>query len=171
MHTYSGRQGADMALLVRRFKERTGTSGTLQCIGTSATVDSGDPSQAAGIIAQFATLLFGEQFKAEHVVQEHYGDYETRDPSGGLYLAPSPVPASIVSAARDMDDDSAVAALLAAHLLDGPPTPDAVRGCLPVAWMERHLWAGVASLTGLADAYVTGVRPAASHEAALADIE
>ncbi len=39
LHTYRGRQGADVALLVRRVRERLAPD-TLQCIGTSATMVS-----------------------------------------------------------------------------------------------------------------------------------
>ena len=38
LHTYRGRQGADVAMLVRRVRERL--SQTLQCVGTSATMKS-----------------------------------------------------------------------------------------------------------------------------------
>ena len=104
MHTYSGRQGADMALLVRRFKEKTGTAGSLVCIGTSATVDSGDPKEAASVIAGFASHLFGETFHAEHVVQEQYDSPLTPDPStSGLYLAATPVSAALMAQARLLD--------------------------------------------------------------------
>ena len=61
VHTYSGRQGADVACLIRRFKEHTGTSG-LRCIATSATVDSSGDEDAADAIARFAQALFGEPF-------------------------------------------------------------------------------------------------------------
>lgn len=172
MHTYSGRQGADMALLVRRFKQRTGTIGNLRCIGTSATVDSGDPVEAANVIAGFAERLFGEAFDPAHVVQEAYGTPETLDPTvGGLFLSASPVPEAVVRQAESLDDDAAVAALLAPFLLDGEPTQDAVRRCLPIAWVERALWAGVASMRDLASAYVDQVRPGVTVEEATADIE
>jgi Lhr-like helicase len=39
LHTYRGRQGADVALLVRRVRERLSPE-HLQCIGTSATMAS-----------------------------------------------------------------------------------------------------------------------------------
>ncbi|HLG76364.1 MAG TPA: DEAD/DEAH box helicase, partial [Ktedonobacteraceae bacterium] len=46
LHTYRGRQGADVALLVRRVRDRlTLPGGTLQCIGTSATLVSGGDYQ------------------------------------------------------------------------------------------------------------------------------
>jgi ATP-dependent helicase YprA (DUF1998 family) len=41
LHTYRGRQGADVAMLVRRVRERLGGD-ALQCVGTSATMASGE---------------------------------------------------------------------------------------------------------------------------------
>lgn len=72
VHTYSGRRGADVACLVRRFKERTGTKGKLRCIGTSATVHrvSGEDGQEA--ISYFAQRLFGELFLKENVIKESF---------------------------------------------------------------------------------------------------
>ncbi|SFK86004.1 DEAD/DEAH box helicase [Geodermatophilus ruber] len=172
MHTYSGRQGADMALLVRRFKERTGTTGTLRCIGTSATVDSGDPAEAARVIAGFASHLFGETFSPEHVVQEQYGAPETRDPDiGDLHLPHAVVSVRTVERARAAETDAQVVEVLAPALLNGPATPDAVRSCLPVAWVERAMWAGVRSVQRLAEDYIEQVRPGASTDEATAEIE
>jgi len=62
LHTYRGRQGADVALLVRRIKRQLETQ-NLVCIGTSATMASssgkgeGDEKKA---VADFAGNLFGE---------------------------------------------------------------------------------------------------------------
>ncbi|CAN1505546.1 SF2_C_Hrq domain containing protein [Mycobacteriaceae bacterium] len=171
MHTYSGHQGADMAMLVRRFKGRTGTADTLRCIGTSATVDSGDPDEARAIIADFASRLFGEPFDATAVVSETYGDPETADPaSGGLYLAPDPVTPAAVAQAAAATTDEDTAQILAAAMLDSPPSPDAVRTALPVAWLERTLWSGVVSMTKLVDQYIEEVRPTATRDDAAAEI-
>lgn len=71
MHTYRGRQGADVALLVRRLRERTGNP-DLQCIGTSATMATGrtrDARRAA--VADFASELFGVDINADSVVEEY----------------------------------------------------------------------------------------------------
>lgn len=71
LHTYSGKQGADVAFLIRRIKQRTNSIGKLLCIGTSATMISdkaGEGSPAA--IAEFASRLFGEEFKSENIVTE-----------------------------------------------------------------------------------------------------
>ena len=48
LHTYRGRQGADVALLVRRVRDRLTPNGeTLQCIGTSATLAGGGSALSA----------------------------------------------------------------------------------------------------------------------------
>lgn len=70
LHTYRGRQGADVAMLVRRLRNRTGVT-SLQCIGTSATMVSegswGDRQEA---IATVATKLFGTKVVPESVIGE-----------------------------------------------------------------------------------------------------
>jgi len=45
LHTYRGRQGADVAMLVRRLRERLTPGGAQQCIGTSATMANGRPRE------------------------------------------------------------------------------------------------------------------------------
>jgi ATP-dependent helicase YprA (DUF1998 family) len=56
LHTYRGRQGADVALLVRRVREACGTP-NLQCIGTSATMSNeGGVAERRKIVASVATL-------------------------------------------------------------------------------------------------------------------
>lgn len=172
MHTYSGRQGADMALLVRRFKEKTGTAGSLVCIGTSATVDSGDPKDAAKVIADFASHLFGEEFEPEHVVQEQYGSPLTPDPAtNSLYLPPNPVSLEVMVTARASQSHEEVVKVLGPALVEGPVNAETVRTSLPVAWIEHAAWKGVRSLHSLAEDYVSEVRPALDTQAALIEIE
>jgi uncharacterized protein YbaR (Trm112 family) len=72
IHTYSGKRGADVACLIRRLKSRTGTTESLRCIGTSATVQSAKGEDAGVVIAGFAAELFAEAFSKEHVVGETY---------------------------------------------------------------------------------------------------
>ena len=58
IHTYAGKRGADVACLVRRLKERTGTIGKLCCIGTSATMHSDVPGEdERESVARFARQL------------------------------------------------------------------------------------------------------------------
>jgi hypothetical protein len=172
MHTYSGQQGADMALLIRRFKERTATVGKLRCIGTSATVDSREQDEASKAIAEFAAKLFGEEFLPSSVVTEQYGDPAMLDPADpGIFLAPVPVPASALAAASLADSDEKVLELLGPALTGEAATADAARRSKPLAWVEQALWSGVRSLRELSEEYAADVRPGATPEQAQADIE
>jgi ATP-dependent helicase YprA (DUF1998 family) len=70
LHTYRGRQGADVAMLVRRVRERCG-SPSLRCVGTSATLATGGTrEERQAEVARVATLLFGERVLPEHVIGE-----------------------------------------------------------------------------------------------------
>lgn len=70
LHTYRGRQGADVALLIRRLRERSGNA-YLQCIGTSATMASGDTrAERAAAVAAVASTLFGTTIEPERVIDE-----------------------------------------------------------------------------------------------------
>jgi Distinct helicase family with a unique C-terminal domain including a metal-binding cysteine cluster len=69
LHTYRGRQGADVALLVRRVRERLNPA--LLCIGTSATMASeGDAASRREVVVSVATKLFGAQVTAANVITE-----------------------------------------------------------------------------------------------------
>jgi len=71
LHTYSGKQGADVAFLIRRLKQKTETKNKLICIGTSATMVSDvNGKDSAEAIATFASRIFGETFLPENVVTE-----------------------------------------------------------------------------------------------------
>lgn len=63
LHTYRGRQGADVAMLVRRLKDACDAPG-LQCVGTSATMATGVTfEEARKKVAEVATRLFGTPVK------------------------------------------------------------------------------------------------------------
>ena len=69
LHTYRGRQGADVSMLIRRVRERFNDD--LLCIGTSATMVSAEDSQDRNAaVADFATQLFGSQVHPRHVITE-----------------------------------------------------------------------------------------------------
>src|SRR5260370_465988 len=70
LHTYRGRQGADVALLVRRVRDRLAGE-TLQCIGTSATLaGEGSFAQQRHDVAGMASRVFGVPVKPEHIISE-----------------------------------------------------------------------------------------------------
>ena len=70
LHTYRGRQGADVAMLIRRLRERCGNP-HLTCIGTSATMISaeagGDPRE---VVAGVAGTIFGAEVGPDQVITE-----------------------------------------------------------------------------------------------------
>ncbi len=68
-HTYRGRQGADVALLVRRVRERL--SNDLQCVGTSATMKSeGTLEERGRVVARVASKLFATTIPETNVIGE-----------------------------------------------------------------------------------------------------
>ncbi|MCI0720513.1 MAG: DEAD/DEAH box helicase, partial [Acidobacteria bacterium] len=70
LHTYRGRQGADVAMLLRRVRERAGNPRLLH-IGTSATmITEGKREERRRAVAAVATKLFGATVKPENVVDE-----------------------------------------------------------------------------------------------------
>jgi Lhr-like helicase len=70
LHTYRGRQGADVALLVRRVRERLSPE-KLQCIGTSATMASeGTARNKQEVVANVASKLFSTAVDPSHVIIE-----------------------------------------------------------------------------------------------------
>jgi hypothetical protein len=69
LHTYRGRQGADVALLVRRVREAL--SDNLICIGTSATMASeGSQMERNAVVASVAERLFGTPIADRNVITE-----------------------------------------------------------------------------------------------------
>jgi DEAD/DEAH box helicase domain-containing protein len=85
LHTYDGAQGADVACLIRRLKEKLEIpKGELCVVGTSATLDENKDSQALKStdgsvdamesgkdkLASFAQVLFEEDISAEAVIGE-----------------------------------------------------------------------------------------------------
>ncbi|MGA4643463.1 DEAD/DEAH box helicase [Limisphaera sp. 4302-co] len=72
LHTYRGRQGADVAMLVRRLKERC-AGPDLVHIGASATMIARPDAtslERRQAVADFASLFFGHPFTPDDVVEE-----------------------------------------------------------------------------------------------------
>jgi superfamily II DNA/RNA helicase len=70
LHTYRGRQGADVAMLVRRIRERLGADG-MRCVGTSATIAGrGTREERHEEVARVASRLFGTEVLPDHVIGE-----------------------------------------------------------------------------------------------------
>lgn len=74
LHTYRGRQGADVALLIRRLRERCGNP-NLVCIGTSATMVAGEGVgglERRQAVAAFASKIFGVLVTPDNVIEERF---------------------------------------------------------------------------------------------------
>lgn len=83
LHTYRGRQGADVALLVRRLRERSGST-RIQYIGTSATMATeGMAAQRRQAVSEVATRLFGAVVAPEDVIGE---SLQAISPAGPITL-------------------------------------------------------------------------------------
>lgn len=100
LHTYRGRQGADVAMLVRRCREVF--SGTeMLCVGTSATMSSdGSSVEQAEQVSDVATRMFGTEVKPDQVIGESlrrftdsfdFGDPEVKAALAAEAQAPSGV--------------------------------------------------------------------------------
>lgn len=69
LHTYRGRQGSDVSLLIRRIKGLA--KNNLCCIGTSATMASaGAPIAKKKAVAQVARTIFGQSFDTQQIIGE-----------------------------------------------------------------------------------------------------
>ncbi|HXP85669.1 MAG TPA: helicase-related protein [Bryobacteraceae bacterium] len=69
LHTYRGRQGADVAMLIRRIRAQCKQS--ITSIGTSATMVSvGSLASQREEVAKVATTMFGRPFRAEQIINE-----------------------------------------------------------------------------------------------------
>lgn len=69
LHTYRGRQGADVGMLIRRIRSQCASKVT--CIGTSATMIAGGTIEdQQGQVAKVASDLFGKALTGEQVVNE-----------------------------------------------------------------------------------------------------
>ena len=109
LHTYRGRQGADVAMLVRRLRDRLCREHPPICIGTSATMASeGSDVERASAVANVASRLFGTVIKPDGVIDESLK--RATDPS----LTPAKLGARLAAAVdadlSDTLDDTALRA-------------------------------------------------------------
>jgi len=75
-HTYKGSNGTEIALLLRRLKERVcqNKRGVIQCIATSATLGN---REALPELATFASTIFDEHFDVTDIIQAQRKRHES----------------------------------------------------------------------------------------------
>lgn len=132
VHTYDGAKGTEIAMLIRRLKDRMGfdRSGRLTCIATSATLGGGRDLPE---ITEFAAQLFGEPFEfgptpdRQDVVVAERVAYQM--PSK-VWSARSPEFFRVVSEAARAQPERAAALLR--EIVDSPKfeVPDATRAAV-----------------------------------------
>lgn len=70
LHTYRGRQGSDVGILIRRIKAKC--KNDIRCIGTSATmVSGGSIDDRKKVVAEVAAKLFGSKFQIDQIISEY----------------------------------------------------------------------------------------------------
>lgn len=152
LHTYRGRQGADVAVLVRRLRNRCAPDRAPICIGTSATMASeGTDLGRAQAVAEVASRLFGTTIGPDAVIDESLqratdDSLKLEDIRGGLAGAlTSPLPAELTDVSLKKHP-LAVWAELAIGLDDGQelkrkkpiPFEDAIRQLAEFSGVERE---------------------------------
>ena len=89
LHTYRGRQGADVSMLIRRIQSQCKQS--VCCIGTSATMVSvGSAESQRWEVARVASTVFGRSFEPDQIVDETLAqslDTETQPSKQELHAA------------------------------------------------------------------------------------
>ena len=171
VHTYSGRRGADVACLIRRLKWHTGTAGKLICIGTSATIQSGEGEDSKAIMAKFASKLFGEKFDLDSVIGESYEDIPQRETE--------PLPADIQVEKEDIEQFSTQfkSILKLAQKIKGSQISakdleslgETLAKNKLLVFLENSLTV-VKSLNVLLEEYIKEVRPKAAKDKALNEL-
>jgi DEAD/DEAH box helicase domain-containing protein len=137
LHTYDGAQGSDVACLIRRLKARLGTpAGHLACVGTSATIGSGDLTRSKQLLVEFAQEVFGEPMTLDAVVGEDRKDLDEVFPP---LEADGPEGSAIT---RDpLDTHGPDGAALAPTLIDPAAfsDPDAYLRAQASSWLDLHV--------------------------------
>ncbi|GAH80052.1 unnamed protein product, partial [marine sediment metagenome] len=171
IHTYSGRRGADVACLIRRLKWHTGTIEKLICIGTSATIQSGEGEDAKKVMANFAQKLFGEEFKPESIIGESYENIPQRQ------ITSFPTTVKITKGDIEKFDGSLETVLNLANKISETELEVSDKESLgkilsrnPVlSFLERSL-VEVASFSDLANKYMQGERKGVDYKSAALEL-
>lgn len=167
-HVYDGTQGAELAMLMRRLRDRVAQDAPLQCIATSATV--GADENPAGVTG-FASALFGLPFEwddrdcskqdlvlAQRLAEPRGPYWGPLSPADYLELASEDdLPAAVLRKAEDHGwrGEDAAAALVHEELLSD---------------VKRALARGPQDFTSLVDQVLPGEPQAEDALVALVDV-
>lgn len=116
-HVYDGADGTEIALLLRRLRDRIAGSerGRLRCVATSATLGDGPEDYPA--LAAFGEALFDERFEydpSDPARRDVIGpEHQRVVRAGGAYELPADAYAALRAAAAASESAAAIAAALA----------------------------------------------------------
>ncbi|MBM4088172.1 MAG: DEAD/DEAH box helicase, partial [Planctomycetes bacterium] len=125
-HTYSGAQGIEIALLMRRLREYlVGTERNLQFVLTSATL--GDEESATAKVVQFAKDISGTAFAEADVLQgetvDEFSDERTRFPDNATLMRIGSDEDGFVAWGKALSNAADLAGKLATAGIQCPDTP------------------------------------------------
>lgn len=134
-HSYSGAQGIEVAMLIRRLKHKLGKApGEMLCVATSATL-----SDKVEVAASFATTLFGEDVTTDDIIIGDVDSTLAMDFEGGYEPEPQGyLNASIEALLYGMSDET---------------SSDAVKHELKLAGLLDSDTAAASGLTGAQTLY------------------
>ena len=135
-HVYGGAQGTEVAMLLRRVKDRVqaGGGGGLQCFATSATLGRGREDYPA--LLNFARALFDEPFEWDDADETRQDIVEATKLSLVRRDAVHELPATVIAALRQTfrrDQDGSTPVLVSILEQAGVPVSAAERGLAPAA--------------------------------------
>ncbi len=137
LHTYRGREGADVALLARRVVDASGATNVVR-VGASATMASEDDQKnAANEVAKVASALFGAQIKPENVV----GEFLARETPERNFNDANELQAlrREVELLAQAPDDEVQSDRLLAEAVGATSPLDALRRSSLASWLESNL--------------------------------
>ena len=108
-HAYRGAQATEVAMLLRRVKDRLAGSAPPLCVATSATLGNPDDPASLGRVTQFASDFFGEPFGPESLIfarfeEPSYGNGPTTEMTPGDYRALGPRLELVAQQGEDVRD-------------------------------------------------------------------
>ena len=141
-HVYGGAQGTEVAMLLRRVKDRvqSGGGGSLQCFATSATLGRGREDYPA--LLNFARALFNEPFEWDESDPTQQDIVEATTLSLVRRDAQHELPSSSISALRQAfrsDQEGSTAALARIVEEAGVPVSAYERSLAPAAFLASLL--------------------------------
>jgi len=86
IHSYDGSKAVEIAMLLRRVKNRTSGNNRVQCIAASATLGDPNSEKDSKRAAEYASVVFGEEFVPEDLIRPVYTENSTDSDPVDVFL-------------------------------------------------------------------------------------